>query len=97
MKKALINISHFRFILIKLNIFDEIVTIPRAGRLNVNQSCKSGRAFRVGFGPKVHKNVELNSGLRRTFSLRCTKKYSKLFGNIAKFFRPNLTFGFFRA
>ena len=37
------------------------------------QSCKSGRAFRVGLGPKVDKNFGLNSGLRRTFCLRCTK------------------------
>ena len=38
------------------------------------QSFKSGQAFRVGFGPKVDKNFGLNSGLRRTFCLRCTKK-----------------------
>ena len=37
------------------------------------QSCKSGRAFRVGFGPKVDKNFGLNSGLRRAFCLECTK------------------------
>ena len=29
---------------------------------------------RAGFGPKVEKNFGLNSGLRRTFCLRCTKK-----------------------
>ena len=34
---------------------------------NVRQSCKSGRAFRAGFGPKFDKNFGLNSGLRRTF------------------------------
>ena len=38
-----------------------------------DKSCKSGRAFRVGFGPKVGKNFGLNSGLRRAFCLRCTK------------------------
>ena len=37
------------------------------------QSCKSGRAFRVGFGPKVDKNFGLNLGLRRIFCLLCTK------------------------
>ena len=37
------------------------------------RSCKSGRAFRVGFGPKVDKNFGLNSGLRRSFCFRCTK------------------------
>ena len=37
--------------------------------LITGQSCKSGRAFRVGFGPKVDKNFGLNSGLRRTFGL----------------------------
>ena len=36
-------------------------------------SCKSGRAFRVEFGPKVDKILGLDSGLRRTFCLRCTK------------------------
>ena len=36
-------------------------------------SCKSGRAFWVGFRPKVDKNFGLNSGLRRTICLRCTK------------------------
>ena len=39
----------------------------------IKQSCKSGQAFRVGFGSKVNKNFGLNSGLRRTFCLRCTK------------------------
>ena len=51
----------------------------------------------VGFGPKVDKNFGFNSGLRRSFCLRCTKIKSKKLCNIAKFFRPNLTFGFFRA
>ena len=37
-----------------------------------DRSCKSGRAFRVGFGPKVDKNFGLNSGLRRAFCLRCS-------------------------
>ena len=42
------------------------------------QSCKSGRAFRVGFGfggfgLKVDKNFGLDSCLRRTFCLRYTK------------------------
>ena len=40
-------------------------------------SCKSARAFRVGFGRKVDKNFGLNSGLRRAFCLRCTKILSK--------------------
>ena len=45
-----------------------------------NQSCKSGRDFRVGFGPgsgrpavKVDKDFVLSSGRRRAFCLRCTK------------------------
>ena len=37
------------------------------------QSCKSGRAFRVGFGLKVDKNFGLDLGLRRTFCLRFAK------------------------
>ena len=37
------------------------------------QCCKSDRAFRVGFGPKVAKNFGLNSGLRCAFCLRYTK------------------------
>ena len=37
------------------------------------QSCESGRAFRIGFGPKVDKNFGLNSGLSRSFCRRCTK------------------------
>ena len=40
---------------------------------NYKHSCKSGRAFQVGFGPKVDKNFGINSGLRRGFCLRCTK------------------------
>ena len=39
----------------------------------VIQSCKSGRGFRVGFGPKVDKNFGLNLGLRRAFCLKSTK------------------------
>ena len=37
------------------------------------QSCKSGRAFPIGFGPNVDNNFGANSGLKRTFCLRCTK------------------------
>ena len=37
------------------------------------QSGKSGRAFRVGFGPAVDKNFGLNSALRCAFCLGCTK------------------------
>ena len=37
----------------------------------VYQSCKSGMAFRVGFGPKVDQNFGLNWNLRRTFCIRC--------------------------
>ena len=48
------------------------VTNDNAER-GVTQSCKLGGAFRVGFGPKVDKNFELNLGLRPTFCLRCTK------------------------
>ena len=32
-----------------------------------HQSSKSGRAYRVGFGPKVDQNFGLNSSLKRTF------------------------------
>ena len=43
--------------------------------LNISpaQSCKSGRAFRVGFGHKVDKSFGLNSDMRGTFCLRYTK------------------------
>ena len=34
---------------------------------NARQSCKSGRTFWAGFGPKVDNNFGLHSGLRRTF------------------------------
>ena len=48
-----------------------------AGKLNCfsQRSCTSGRAFRVGFGPKVDKTFGLNSGLRRTvlFALSAQK------------------------
>ena len=37
------------------------------------QSCKSGWAFRVSFGPKVDKNFEPKSGLSRAFCFRFTK------------------------
>ena len=45
--------------------------VSRAGLFGSGSG--SGRV-RVGFEPKVDKNVGLNSGLRRTFCLRCTKK-----------------------
>ena len=44
---------------------------------NLAQSCKSARAFRVGFGPTIDENFGLTSGLRRTFCFRCTKVQSK--------------------
>ena len=40
---------------------------------NVNQTCKSGQAFRIGFGPKVDKNFGLDLGQRRSFCLRYAK------------------------
>ena len=49
------------------------IAITAGNAMYYNQSCKSGRAFRVGFGLKVDKNFGLNSGLRRTYCLRCTK------------------------
>ena len=61
---------------------DHILRVFRVIRKNQifniwNHSCKSDRAFRVGFGPKVDKNFGLNSGLSRAFCLRCTKIKSK--------------------
>ena len=58
------QISNFNAILITFRTFWSHVS---------NQSCKSGRTFRVGFGPQVDKNIGLNSGLRRTFCFRCSK------------------------
>ena len=43
----------------------------------VLQSCKLGRAFRVGFRPRVDKNFGLYSGLRRTFCLIGAQKYNQ--------------------
>ena len=54
-------------------VFDYSLLSHRSFMLLQAQSCKSGPAFWVGFGPKVDKNFELNSGLRRAFCLRCTK------------------------
>ena len=39
----------------------------------LEQSCKSGRAFWVEFGPKVDRNFGLDLGRRRTFCRMCTK------------------------
>ena len=44
----------------------------------LGQSCKSSRAFRVGFGPKVDKIFGLISGLKRTFCLKCKKNIIKI-------------------
>ena len=41
--------------------------------ISLAHSCKSGQAFRVGFGHKVDKSFGLNSDLRGTFCLRYTK------------------------
>ena len=64
---------------------------------SVTQSCKSGRAFRVGFGLKIDKN----SGLIRVWDVVFVlgaQKYNQ--NNLAKtltVFRPHLTFTFFQA
>ena len=62
MKNMRINISQFCFILMSVNIFVKIVTssgviMGRGGA--TRQICKSGRAFRIGFGPKVDKILGL--------------------------------------
>ena len=49
-----------------------VCAVDRWEDSSLSQSCKTGRAFRVGFGPKVGKNFGHNSGLKRTFCLRCT-------------------------
>ena len=68
----------------------------RSEKADSVQSCKLGRAFRVGLGPKVDKNLGLNSGLRRAFVLGAQKyNQNNLIDSIAKFFKPNLTFVFF--
>ena len=55
------------------NVFPPIRKRDRKGQSHLYQNCKSGRAFRVGFGPKVDKSFGLNSDLRLTFCLSCTK------------------------
>ena len=60
-----------------------------------SQSCKSGRAFWVGFGPKVHK---VSGSIRASDVLFVfgAQKYNQ--NNMVitlRFFRPNLIFVFF--
>ena len=62
------NGESYRLIVL-LKVAEALRVVSRAGLFGSG----SGRV-RAGFGPKVDKNVELNSGLRLTFCLRCTKK-----------------------
>ena len=52
---------------------------------SMNQSCKSGQAFRFWFRPKVDKNFRLNLGLKHTFCLWCTKIY-RIYSRIGRNF-----------
>ena len=63
------------------------------------QSCKSGRAFRVGFGFGPGSGLQLikTSGLNRARDVLFvvgTQNSNQNIGNIAEFFRPNLAFVF---
>ena len=77
------SMRHLEFLLVPFNancgnyLFFNDAFFGYSILLYVNQSCKSDRAFWVGFGPKVDKNFGFNLGLRHTFCLRCTKIYSK--------------------
>ena len=59
------------------------------------QNCKSGRAFRVRFGPKVAKIMCVIRGWNVLFVLRAQKYNKKNSAITLSFFKPNLTFGFF--
>ena len=60
---------------LKLSIFTLITRVCSAAP-SVGRSCKSGRAFRVGFGPKVDKNLGLTRAWDVLFVLG-VQKYNK--------------------